>query len=83
MPGRVPVNASLRAFHRRRMEKALKAIADAHKLHPDAIKGPSRRAEVVGARRRFVRDCWHMGISTTEIAGFLNRDPSTIRRTPT
>lgn len=62
------------------MKKFLAQVADSWKLHPDVIRGPSRRADIVGARRDFVLQARDAGVPITHIARFLNRHPNTIRR---
>lgn len=62
------------------MEQIVRQVADRWKLHPDVIRGESRRADVVGARRDFILQARDAGVSGTAIASFLRRHPATIRR---
>lgn len=62
------------------LQQLLAQTADTWKLHPDVLRGPSRRADIVGARRAFVLAARSAGINNSQIARFLNRHPVTIRR---
>lgn len=62
------------------VENRLREVADEHRLHPEVIKGPSRRKDIVRARVDLILRCRDAGIPIAIIATCLNRHPATIRR---
>lgn len=64
------------------MNKARKLffqICKNRNVTPEEMRGEGRRQHIVDARREFYFKASRMGLSSSQVAKIINKDPSTIR----